>query len=196
MRRCRSAPLVIAPRLYQPLPPPLARWQADLPLRHLPHACEHLVPGLGPDWSSVHVGAPCPLGSPHSASNPSRSSMLSSPAAGRLRTCLGLHQEEQTSGRKEKDADQCCRCPQSCLWRQEASYHVRDDETRFWPSEIASRFLRKLAFFGGPRGDPLKNRILPHHASTGICNQRTSTAAPTAQIDTCRSIGSNLRQPL
>ena len=57
-----------------------------LPFRHLPHACEHLVPGLGPGWSSVHAGGPCPLGSPHSASNPSRSSMLSSPAAGRLRT--------------------------------------------------------------------------------------------------------------
>jgi len=28
----------------------------DLPLRHLPHACEHLVPGLGPGLSSVHVG--------------------------------------------------------------------------------------------------------------------------------------------
>jgi Domain of unknown function (DU1801) len=64
---------------------PVAR--QTFPLRHLPHACEHLVPGLGPGWSSVHVGGPCPLGSPHSASNPSRSSMLSSPAAGRLRTC-------------------------------------------------------------------------------------------------------------
>jgi Transposase IS66 family/IS66 C-terminal element len=37
-------------------------------------------------WSSVHVGGPCPLGSPHSASNPSWSSMLV-PAAVRLRTC-------------------------------------------------------------------------------------------------------------
>jgi hypothetical protein len=57
---------------------------------------------------------------------------------------MGLHQEEQTSGRKEKDADQCGRCPQSCLWRQEASYHVRDDETRFWACEIAARFRQPI----------------------------------------------------
>jgi hypothetical protein len=44
-------------------------------------------PGSVPVGAPFTWAAPAPLGSPHSASNPSRSSMLSSPAAGRLRTC-------------------------------------------------------------------------------------------------------------
>ena len=62
MRRCRSASLVIAPRRYQPLPPPSSVGRQTSPFGMCSHACEHIVPGLDPGWSAVHVDGPCPHG--------------------------------------------------------------------------------------------------------------------------------------
>jgi hypothetical protein len=55
-------------------------WGRNFDLKKAPKVWQAGISGVGPQEGEL-------MGSPHAASNSSRSSMLSSPAAGRLRTC-------------------------------------------------------------------------------------------------------------
>ena len=70
MRRCRSAPLVIAPRSYQPLPPlsPVGRQTSPFGICRMPDvspvqiipACDRTGPGIVPAFGNHDAGGEAP----------------------------------------------------------------------------------------------------------------------------------------